>query len=305
MGIGYCMVMLFMLAVCKTTRNCRRQEAEDFAQSMELCMRGAIVGLVPQEFPAQPSTRAACKGQHTTRARVKDGAQFRQHFERGVEERAPGQHGRLATSAAQDLYVQRPTLCVINWTCAAEVCKDFARILQFTHDKLIDFEGRSFDKPRSAPSFSFGSRSINELNTLACNRSFFCKNGTHRCTDGEILLDPLRRRDDKSQAKLRDHGRQWKAVPGPGSYRVPRFLGDIDQVREFSLGKSAFPWHAPSWSLDGQSLRPALYHTTGGVNGFYQREGNILRRPKPNITPGPAHYFKDSHCGLSMFCDYF
>lgn len=71
MGIGYCMVMLFMLAVCKTTRNCRRQEAEDFAQSMELCMRGAIVGLVPQEFPAQPSTRAACKGQHTTRARVK------------------------------------------------------------------------------------------------------------------------------------------------------------------------------------------------------------------------------------------
>eukprot|EP00913_Durusdinium_trenchii_P002265 g2091.t1 len=124
----------------------------------------------------------------------------------------------------------------------------------------------------SAPSFSFGSRSINELNTLACNRSFFCKNGTHRCTDGEILLDPLRRRDDKSQAKLRDHGRQWKAVPGPGSYRVPRFLGDIDQVREFSLGKSAFPWHAPSWSLDGQSLRPALYHTTGGVNGFYQRE---------------------------------
>eukprot|EP00434_Breviolum_minutum_P039151 symbB.v1.2.034754.t1/scaffold4541.1/size75942/8 len=76
----------------------------------------------------------------------------------------------------------------------------------------------------SAPSFSFGSRSKNELNTLACNRSFFCKTGTHRCQDGETLLDALRRRDDKSQSALRDHGRQWKAVPGPGSYRVPRHI---------------------------------------------------------------------------------
>lgn len=157
----------------------------------------------------------------------------------------------------------------------------------------------------SSPSFSFGSRSSNELNTLASNRSFFCKTGTHRCQDGETLLDPLRRRDDKSQKSLRERGRQWKAVPGPGSYRVPRFLGDIDRVSEISMGKSSYPWQAPSWSMDGQSLRPAFYHTIGGVgHGFQQHEGK-LRVPTPrNITPGPGFYFKDSDCGVSIFSDY-
>eukprot|EP00434_Breviolum_minutum_P039149 symbB.v1.2.034752.t1/scaffold4541.1/size75942/6 len=71
------------------------------------------------------------------------------------------------------------------------------------------------------------------------------------------------------------------------------------------MGKSSYPWQAPSWSMDGQSLRPAFYHTIGGVgHGFHQHEGK-LRVPTPrNITPGPGFYFKDSDCGLSIFSDY-
>mmetsp|Transcript_58727 Transcript_58727/g.109986 ORF Transcript_58727/g.109986 Transcript_58727/m.109986 type:complete len:210 (-) Transcript_58727:22-651(-) len=157
----------------------------------------------------------------------------------------------------------------------------------------------------SAPSFSFGSRSTNELNTLACNRSFFCKTGTHRCQDGEVLLDGLRRRDDKTQAKLREQGRQWKAVPGPGSYRAPRFLGDIDRVWEVSMGKNSAPWKPPSWGLDSASLRPIFYATIGGVGHGRQEHEGKLRVPTPrNLTPGPGHYFKDSDGCVSIFSDY-
>ncbi|CAJ1359339.1 unnamed protein product [Effrenium voratum] len=156
----------------------------------------------------------------------------------------------------------------------------------------------------SAPSFSFGGRSVNELNTLASNRSFFCKTGTHRCQDGEILNDHLRRRDDKSQINLRSRGRQWKAPPGPGAYRVPRFLGDIDRVREVSMAKSACPWRAPSWSVGSNSLRPMMYHTLGGSGHCQEHEGR-MRQPTPrNLSPGPGHYFKDSDCGVSIFSDY-
>ncbi|CAE7397892.1 trpB2 [Symbiodinium sp. CCMP2456] len=157
----------------------------------------------------------------------------------------------------------------------------------------------------SAPSFSFGGRLHNELDTLASNRSFFCKTGTHRCQDGETLLDDLRRRDDKSQKKLREQGRQWKAVPGPGSYRIPRFMGDIDRAFEVSVGKNSAPWRTPSWQLDSTSLRPVFYHTIGGVGHARQEHEGKLRVPTPrNLTPGPGHYFKDSDGCVSMFSDY-
>merc|ERR1719443_2506271 len=76
----------------------------------------------------------------------------------------------------------------------------------------------------SAPSFSFGRRHESELNTMACNRPQFCKTGTHRAVQGERLLDPLRRRNDKIQTKMKTKGLQYLAPPGPGTYRAPRVI---------------------------------------------------------------------------------
>merc|ERR1719356_2217994 len=95
-----------------------------------------------------------------------------------------------------------------------------------THDEvagapLVKDLGRRFHAkkdPRyaSSPSFSFGSRSVSEINSLAHNRPFFCKTGTHRCPEGELLLGSHdRRRDDKAMEHLRSQGRHWKVTPGP------------------------------------------------------------------------------------------
>eukprot|EP00933_Yihiella_yeosuensis_P036789 TRINITY_DN3057_c1_g1_i1.p1 TRINITY_DN3057_c1_g1~~TRINITY_DN3057_c1_g1_i1.p1 ORF type:complete len:203 (-),score=20.07 TRINITY_DN3057_c1_g1_i1:165-773(-) len=169
--------------------------------------------------------------------------------------------------------------------------------------------GRSIQSSRdpryaSAPSFSFGTRTSTELNSLSSNRVFFCKGGTHRCPAGETLLDHGRRRDDKAQEKLRLSGRQWKATPGPGTYRVPRMMGDIDRVSETHAGRNSAPCLGASWKI-GTSLRPRMYHTIGGVgHGLVQHEGR-LRPPTPrNIAPGPGQYFKDCDLAPSNFSDF-
>eukprot|EP00930_Biecheleria_cincta_P010201 TRINITY_DN112198_c0_g1_i1.p1 TRINITY_DN112198_c0_g1~~TRINITY_DN112198_c0_g1_i1.p1 ORF type:complete len:210 (-),score=23.51 TRINITY_DN112198_c0_g1_i1:38-667(-) len=156
----------------------------------------------------------------------------------------------------------------------------------------------------SAPSFSFGCRSSHELNSLATNRAFFCKTGTHRCPSGEELLDEWRRRDDKKISKLVEKGRHFKATPGPGTYRIPRLLGEVDRTREMAVNKSSAPYRPPTWAI-GQALRPRMYHTLGGVgHGLLQHEGR-LRPPTPrNLSPGPGHYFKDSDSCPSSFSDF-
>eukprot|EP00931_Biecheleriopsis_adriatica_P121733 TRINITY_DN96791_c0_g1_i1.p1 TRINITY_DN96791_c0_g1~~TRINITY_DN96791_c0_g1_i1.p1 ORF type:complete len:211 (-),score=26.96 TRINITY_DN96791_c0_g1_i1:74-706(-) len=156
----------------------------------------------------------------------------------------------------------------------------------------------------SAPSFSFGCRSDHELNSLSSNSTFLCKSGTHRACNGQLLLDHLRRRDDKTQKALLAKGRQYKATPGPGAYRIPRLMGDVDRTREISVNKISAVSNPPTWKV-GSSLRPRMYHTIGGVgHGLHNHEGK-LRPPTPrNLTPGPGHYFKESDSCPSNFSDF-
>jgi len=150
---------------------------------------------------------------------------------------------------------------------------------------------------QAPPSFSFGgrqySRPNSEKNTLASCRPFFCKSGTHRCPQGEILLDPLRRRDDKSQEQLKRLGQQWKCPPGPGAYRTTRSIGDIHEASEMKTTVLCSPDRAPTWRLDTTYLqRPNVYHTLGGL-GHNRSECDLRRPPTPrNLSPGPGRYFE-------------
>merc|ERR1712061_664329 len=105
------------------------------------------------------------------------------------------------------------------------------------------------------------------------------------------LLDHLRRRDDEQQDKLRSSGRHWKATPGPGTYRIPRDLGDHNQGQEVKLNQVTYS-AAPTWRV-GTSKRPKFYHTLGGLGLCLEHEGP-LRLPTPrNLSPGPGRYFQD------------
>jgi hypothetical protein len=176
----------------------------------------------------------------------------------------------------------------------------------------------------SAPSFSFGGRHGDELDTLSSNGPFY-QFGTHRCPQGEEVTDAYGKRDDKHLEALKRFGRQWKTTPGPGAYRTPRGIGttledgpdktDIAAQRHIH-GKP------PSWSI-GNSLRVKAWHTHSGLtmNGesLQQHEGPMPRPPTPikqkhhstmlafepkNITPGPGHYFKRCSSAPSSFSDF-
>jgi len=155
----------------------------------------------------------------------------------------------------------------------------------------------------NSPSYSFGGKSTGELNLLASNRPFFCKTGTHRCPQGELLLDRLRRRDDKTHDELRDTGRQWKATPGPGTYRIPRVLGNVLEPSEEAPITLLTQSRTPTWRV-GSGKRPQRYQTLGGGGHAHEHEGR-LRTPTPrNISPGPGRYFQDCDSCPSLFADY-
>eukprot|EP00928_Gymnodinium_smaydae_P087439 TRINITY_DN71701_c0_g1_i1.p2 TRINITY_DN71701_c0_g1~~TRINITY_DN71701_c0_g1_i1.p2 ORF type:complete len:197 (+),score=12.71 TRINITY_DN71701_c0_g1_i1:111-701(+) len=154
----------------------------------------------------------------------------------------------------------------------------------------------------SAPAFSFGTRSKGEINNLASNRPFYCKTGTHRCPQGELLLDKLRRRDDKAIDALRATGRHWKATPGPGTYRIPRALGAVERRdQEVALGPVCMPDRGPAWLLGSQAKRPPVYHTLGGSGHTHDCDCR-LRPPTPrNLSPGPGRYFQSCDSVPSIF----
>jgi len=167
---------------------------------------------------------------------------------------------------------------------------------------------------QNSPSWSFGGRHGDELDTLASNNAFF-RGGTHRCPQGEELLDPLRRRDDKSIEELTKQGRQWKAVPGPGTYRSPSCVGNPMGVggrdrTDLSMGNIQHN-KTPSWSLGLTARRPKTYHTLGDLP-LVQHEGP-LRPPTPSakktlaekgLVPGPGNYFKRCNSAPSAFSDF-
>lgn len=155
----------------------------------------------------------------------------------------------------------------------------------------------------SAPAFTFGGRYSEELDVLASNTPFFCKTGTHRCPQGEVLLDHLRRRDDRSIDKLIIQRRHWKATPGPGAYRIPRTIGDIEFKWDLHLDEINID-RAPIWKF-GTGNRSRTYHSIGSKPGDTWEHEGALQHPKPyNLTPGPGHYFQDSCCGISTFTDF-
>lgn len=164
---------------------------------------------------------------------------------------------------------------------------------------------RSHKDPRyqSSPSFSFGRRSKNELNTLSNNRPFFCKSGTHRAPEGEVLLQGGVR-DDKVLEHLASSGRQWKSVPGPGTYRIPRTIGNLENSKEeIAMSHVNLNSRSPTWGMV-QARRPSVYHTLGGSGHDQQHEGR-LRFPTPrNLSPGPGRYFQECDSCPSLFSDY-
>mmetsp|Transcript_15741 Transcript_15741/g.25096 ORF Transcript_15741/g.25096 Transcript_15741/m.25096 type:complete len:198 (+) Transcript_15741:67-660(+) len=155
----------------------------------------------------------------------------------------------------------------------------------------------------SSPSFSFGRRSKDELNTLSTIRPFFCKNGTHRCPQGEVLLNGGRR-DDKMLESLKSSGHQYKSVPGPGAYRIPRAMGRIENRREeMALSDINLSGRTATWRMP-MSKRPSVYHTLGGSGHTHEHEGR-LRLPTPrNLSPGPGRYYQHCDSCPSLFSDY-
>mmetsp|Transcript_78343 Transcript_78343/g.227314 ORF Transcript_78343/g.227314 Transcript_78343/m.227314 type:complete len:197 (-) Transcript_78343:131-721(-) len=156
----------------------------------------------------------------------------------------------------------------------------------------------------SAPAFSFGRRMKDELDTLSTKNAFYCKNGTHRAVNGESLLTKKGVRDDQYLEELRQSGRQWKATPGPGTYRVPRALATkVDPRKEVQLGPVSLTGRTPSWRF-GTSLRPRVYHTLGGSGHTHEHEGP-LRPPTPrNLSPGPGRYYQHCDSCPSLFADF-
>jgi len=169
----------------------------------------------------------------------------------------------------------------------------------------------------NAPSFSFGGRYGDEIDTLASNSPFF-QFGTHRCPQGEELTDVFGRRDDKHHKTLKSLGRQWKSVPGPGSYRTPRCMGSIEHGPDKTdIDSRRISHSAPSsWSV-GRSLRTKNWHTTGGQTmnpgePLQQHEGPLYRPPTPakgqteptNMVPGPGHYHRRCSSAPSIFSDF-
>jgi len=172
---------------------------------------------------------------------------------------------------------------------------------------------------QSSPAWSFGGRHSDEIDTLASNNNFYLF-GTHRCPQGEELLTDLRCRDAVAQDALDKVGRQWKSVPGPGTYRSPSCVGDpmskgardpTDvKVGEVNMGKT------PSWGMGMTSRRVKPYHTLGD-RPLVQHEG-ILRPPTPcakktiwgppcsekGVVPGPGTYFTRCHSAPSAFSDF-
>jgi len=176
--------------------------------------------------------------------------------------------------------------------------------------------GRRFSSakdPRyqSAPSFSFGRKSDSQLNTLACNSPIFCKTGTHRAPQGELLLGSRdRRRDDKVFEKLKAKGSQWKAgTPGPGTYRTMRTIGShVENIKtEVNVSAIQFGDRGPTYRVGCGAARGRIYNTLGGSGHDREPEAGekYPRYPTPrNIVPGPGRYHQDSDLAPSAFSDF-
>lgn len=195
---------------------------------------------------------------------------------------------------------------------ASENRRQRSRAGKFMTTKDIRFQ--------NGPSWSFGGRWGDELDTLASNNAFF-GGGTHRCPQGEELLDHLRRRDDKHIKDLTEQGRQWKSVPGPGTYRTPGCVGDPmakcgRDRSDIVMGTTMFN-KPPSWTMGMTARRSHPFHTLGD-RPLIQHEGPLTRPPTPSakktaavkgmlgpgITPGPGHYYQRCHSAPSAFSDF-
>merc|ERR550514_2727661 len=115
----------------------------------------------------------------------------------------------------------------------------------------------------SSPSWTFGGRYSDELDTLASNRPQYCKTGTHRAEFGELLLDHLARWNDTNQVALESVGRHWKAKPGAGAYRTPFYIGrgPEDMVKVDEVTANQFP----EWTVE-KFNRKRTYQITGGYH---------------------------------------
>lgn len=156
----------------------------------------------------------------------------------------------------------------------------------------------------SAPAYSFGGRYPSELDVIANNNPFFNKTGTHRCPNGEKLLDQLRRRDDRSLDKMIVNRQHWKATPGPGSYNIPRAVGFFKGVKGEVDIEDVMVEKPSEWKI-GTGRRFRTYHSLGPKPmDPWQHEGK-LKHPSPvNVSPGPGTYFQDSNSCTSIFSDF-
>jgi len=121
-----------------------------------------------------------------------------------------------------------------------------------------------------APSWSFGKKTDSELDRLSCAQAFF-PNGTHRAPHGECLLTNGRLFDKEMDVSLRERGRQWKATPGPGTYKTQRVVGfgknngDCTEITRSQLVRE------PLWAFG-----------TGPQSNYMEQQlGTIIKNPGP------------------------
>jgi len=155
----------------------------------------------------------------------------------------------------------------------------------------------------SAPSYSFGTRSMSAQNNFTGSNPMFW-NGTHRANQGEVVLGTFdRRRNDDALKKMTSDGRQWKVTPGPGNYRIPRSFGTTVASPHEEVAQSVWQMQkSNSWKIPTACARGRTYHTLGGCGHDFERpEGG---RPTPmNLSPGPGRYFQDVDGFPSSFHD--
>lgn len=168
----------------------------------------------------------------------------------------------------------------------------------------LRYQAKKDPRHASAPAFSFGGRYPMELDCIASNNPFFNKSGTHRCPNGEKLLDHLRRRDDRSIDKLITRGQHWKSTPGPGAYRIPRAVGFFKGVKGEVDIEDVTVDRPSEWKI-GTARRFRTYHSLGPKPmDPWQHEGKLTYPSAVNLSPGPGTYFQDSFGCTSTFTDF-
>jgi len=170
--------------------------------------------------------------------------------------------------------------------------------------RQLRYQAKKDPRHASAPAYSFGGRYPMELDVIANNNPFFCKFGTHRCPNGEKLLDQLRRRDDRNIDKLISKRQHWKATPGPGAYRIPRCVGFFKGVKGEVDIEDVMVDRPSEWKI-GTGRRFRTYHSLGPKHmDGWQHEGKLKYPSEVNLSPGPGHYFQDSCGATSTFSDF-